>query len=333
MVETSDRRTGSGFARGWGHVARGWRLLCSHRVLLLVALALGAVAVLGPRLSDLLVGPLKPQDAVSVEQEDQGEGDLGRFPQLVGLHDVLWVVPRLPGTKLGIGDAFYSTRPEKILGWVWQLLFLAAVWFDVAVSVLVVGVLVSLLAGLVARGVLDWRAAARGGIGVFWRYLALTMILSLPHSGLSLLAVWMDPPLPALVLTGLYLVIEVLRLTLILAWFSIAADDMSFVRAVLVSGSTIWKRFSETAVVVLGIGLVRLVWVAPASRLIGHACEVVYGGGGPPMAGIAVDVVIWSILLAIEIWFCLSALAWWTAIREDSAPASPRQKGCQTSHA
>ncbi|MBN1460928.1 MAG: hypothetical protein JXA57_15450 [Armatimonadetes bacterium] len=195
-MDTNDRRIGSGFARGWGHVARGWRLLVGCRALLLVALALGAVAVLGPRLSDRLVEPLKPEHTATVEQEDQAEGDLGQFPQLVGLYDVLWVIPRLPGANLGIGDAFYSTRPEKILWWVWQLLFLAAVWFDLALLVLVTGLLACLLAGLVARGALDWRAAARGGVRVFWRYLALTMILSVPYSGLSLWAVWIDPAPP-----------------------------------------------------------------------------------------------------------------------------------------
>ena len=307
--------------------------MVGHRALLLLALALGAVAVLGSDLSDRLVEPLKPQDAVSVEQEDQSEEELGQFPQLVGLYDVLWGIPKLPGTNLGVGDAFSYTRPEKITWWVWGLLFLAASWFDLAVVTLVTGVLVCLLTGLVARGVLDWRTAVRGGRRVFWRYLALTMILGFPHSGLFLLTTGMDPALPPLALTGLFLVVEVLRLTLILAWFIIAVDNTSLVPAVLVSGSTVWRRFSETAVVVLGIGLVRLLWLGPAWRLVAYAWHVGYGKSGPPALNTAVSILLWSVLPAIEIWFCLSALAWWNAIRDDSAPATPGQKGCQTIHA
>jgi hypothetical protein len=301
--------------------------------LLLIALALGAVAVLGPRLSDHLVDPLKPQDAVSVEQEDQSEGHLGQFPQLVGPYDVLWVVPKLPGTNFGIGDAFFYTSPEEITWWVWVALLAATPWFDVAVFVLVAGVAVCLLAGFVARGVLDWRAAARGGVRVFWRYFALAAILGLPHVGVSLLTAWVDWSLPPLALTGLFLVVEVLRLTLILAWFIIAVDNLPLVRAVAVSGSTVWRRFSETAVVVLGIGLVGLVWLGPAWRLIAYAWHVSCGKSGPPALNTAVSILLWSVLPAIEIWFCLSALAWWNAIRNDGAPAPPGQQRVQTNHA
>jgi len=329
-VDTSDRRVESGFVRGWGHVARGWRLLVGHRVLLLVALALGVISVFTPRLSDRLVRPLKQQPAVGVEQEDQAEGDLGQFPQLVRLYDVLQVLPRMPGASLGVGDAVLGTMRLEITWWVWLLI--ATVCFDIAVFVLITGLLVCLLTGLVSRGVLDWRAAARGGVRVFWRYLVLAVVPAFLSTTLSIKTARLDPALPPLALTGLFLVIEVLRLTLILAWFIIAVDNVSLVRAVVVSGSTVWRRFSQTAVVVLGIGLVRYLWMGPASRLVGYAWDVSYGKSGPLALTTAVGILVWSVLAMIGIWFCLSALSWWFSIREGTTPALARELEAQVDY-
>ncbi|MBN1460929.1 MAG: hypothetical protein JXA57_15455, partial [Armatimonadetes bacterium] len=98
--------------------------------------------------------------------------------------------------------------------------------------------------------------------------------------------------------------IEVLRLTFILAWFIIAVDDMSFVRAVLVSGSTVWRRFSETAVVVLALGLVQCLWLGPAWRLISYGSELAFGKDGPAIVPTAIEIVTSSALAMIGIWFC-----------------------------
>jgi hypothetical protein len=84
---------------------------------------------------------------------------------------------------------------------------------------------------------------------------------------------------------------------------------------------------------VLGIGLARLLWLGPVWRLIAYAWDASYGRSGSPALNTAVGILFWSVLPAIEIWFCLSALSWWTAIRDDNSPASPGQHGCQASHA
>ncbi len=190
------------------------------------------------------------------------------------------------------------------------------------IGVLVAAGLVGMLAGLNGGRRTHWTDFASGARRLFWRYMAFEVLIALPETAVALLAASSAPgPLHVALLSALVGVVA-LRFLLSLTPFIIAIDDLPLGKALWVSVSKVRQGLGEALVVVLGIGFFQYLVLVPGARLMHYAWQSTRGVAGSQAFDLSVSILMCSLLAAIRIWFCLSALHWWTAVRSTTSADS-----------
>ncbi len=319
----------AGLRRGVAAVKTGLRALFTYKVVLFIAVGIAFSNAVGMRLLSWPDKEFTEQSAKLAKLDNNYETNIQPHLELVRYYDVTALIPVIPTINIAVTDA--GTRSGDVGSLWWSVMTSVVAVFQWTLAVLVAGGFLCFATQLVTSGVSDWSETGRGMLRIFWRYLVLMIIISLPGMALSLLLYRYGSILSKLETFGLYSLITTVKFSLALVPFIIAVDDILLIKAISISSSTVWRRFSEAAVVVLGIGFVRYICIGPIARFITNAWSDVSGGEiilGVLMIRDAVSLLIWIILAIVEAWFCLSALYWWAGIRHSTlTSATHHQQG------
>jgi hypothetical protein len=241
--------------------------------------------------------------------------------RLFEFYDAPAAVPRLPGLYVNVDDIVSQQYP--VGSEAWSAGVIAGALLTFALAAVVAAAFVGLLAGLVNSGVLDWGAAGRSARRSFWRYCALVVIPVLPGTTASVILCSPGAHPSALHVLGIWTGIAALLFVLSLAPSIVTFDNAGLVRAMGMSVTTVLKRLPEAVVVILGIGCLQYALMGPAARA---AVGLVRSLDGPSRgaAVITMDLLSWSLLTLVRVWFCAAALYWWADVRSGMA-TTPRQ--------